>query len=183
MIQKASSALEQLRDTPGKAEIINGKVVLMSPAGYRHNRKSNRIVRSLEDHEHQQGRGVAFSDNLGFIVDLPNRESFSPDAGWLVNPPDEDDEDFVSGPPTFAVEIRSKHDYGPVAEAAIVAKIADYFAAGTLVVWDVELKREQVIRCYRAASPAEPQVFHRGDIADAEPAVPGWKLEVEELFR
>jgi Uma2 family endonuclease len=183
MIAQTRSLLEQLRDTPGKAEIVAGKVVLMSPAGFRHNRKANRIVRSLEDHEAMHGGGAAFSDNLGFIVELPNRKSFSPDGGWLVDPPDDDDEDFVVGPPTFAVEIRSKNEYGPVAEESILAKIADYFAAGTLVVWDVDLKRGQWIRCYRSANPTGPQVYQRGDTADAEPAVSGWKFEVDELFR
>jgi Uma2 family endonuclease len=181
MIQKTSTLLDELRDTPGKAEIVGGKVVHMSPAGYRHHRKGQRITRSLEDYEAGHG-GAAFGDNLGFIVDLPGRESFSPDAGWMASPPDEDEEDFVFGAPTFAVEIRSKKDYGPVADEAILAKIADYFAAGTLVVWDVDLKRDQVIRCYRAHKPTEPRLFSRGDTADAEPAVPGWRFEVEELF-
>jgi Uma2 family endonuclease len=183
MFEKVSSLLDQLRDAPGKAEIIGGEVVLMSPAGYRHHRKGNRIFRSLEDHELQFGGGIAFSDNLGFIVDLPHRESFSPDAGWLANPPAEDDDDFVFGAPTFAVEIRSKKDYGPAAEQAILAKISDYFAAGTLVVWDVDLRRGQWIRCYRATDPAHPAEFGRGSTADAEPAVPGWRFEVDELFR
>ena len=183
MIRKPQTLVEQLRNVPGKAEIVDGEIVHMSPAGYRHNRKANIIVRSLEEHEQLHGSGTVVSDNVGFIVDLPNRESFSPDAAWIADPPTEDDDDFVDGPPTFAVEVRSKHDYGPAAEAAILAKIEDYFAAGTLVVWDVDLKRDQLIRCYRSTNPTEPQLFRRGDTADAEPAVVGWRFEVDELFR
>src|SRR3989442_1741661 len=44
---------------------------------------------------------------------------------------------FIQGPPTFAVEVRSESDYGPAADAQVGAKRADYFLAGTLVVWDV----------------------------------------------
>ncbi len=41
--------------------------------------------------------------------------------------------DSVQGAPVFAVEVRSKANDGPAAERA------DYFAAGTQVVWDVDL--------------------------------------------
>src|SRR5215471_13914126 len=63
---------------------------------------------------------------------------------------------------------------GPAAERAMAAKRADYFACGTLVVWDVDLLSEDVIKSYKASDPEHPVIFHRGDMADAEPAVPGW---------
>lgn len=96
---------------------------------------------------------------------------------------DEDDPDFHEGAPTFAVEVRSKVDYGPAAERAIAAKIADYFAAGTSVVWDVDLQSDNLITCHRASDPGNPQVFRREDIADAEPAVPTWRFPVKLLKR
>jgi Uma2 family endonuclease len=89
--------------------------------------------------------------------------------------------DFISGPPTFAVEVRSKGDYGSTAEVAMTAKRADYFAAGTLVVWDVD-PRDKCIRVYRSQSPDVAQVFRKGQVADAEPAVPGWRLNVDGIF-
>lgn len=183
MIQRAAPLVEQLRRSSGKAEIVNGRIVPMSPAGYRHHRRANRIVRSLEEHERTHGGGAAFGDNLGFLVNLANRQSFSPDAGWITPAPADDHDDFIEGPPTFAVEVRSKRDYGAAADVAVLAKVADYFAAGTLVVWDVDLLEHEVIRCYRSSKPEEPDVFERGMWADAEPAVVGWRFEVEELFR
>ena len=42
---------------------------------------------------------------------------------------------------------------GPQAEQAIAEKRADYFATGTLVVWDVDLLSEEVVRVYRAFDP------------------------------
>jgi hypothetical protein len=61
-------------------------------------------------------------------------------------------------------------------------KRADYFACGTLVVWDVDLLSPDVIKSYKASDPDNPVIFRRGDIADAEPAVLGWRMAVEELF-
>jgi Uma2 family endonuclease len=61
-------------------------------------------------------------------------------------------------------------------------KRRDYFAAGTLVVWDVDLLGEDVVRVYRADGPETPTVYRRGEMAEAEPAVPGWHMPVDDLF-
>jgi Uma2 family endonuclease len=89
---------------------------------------------------------------------------------------------FLEGAPVFAVEVRSENDYGPIAEEAIAQKRADYFAARSLVVWDVNLLSPDVIRSFDSNDPDNPRIFRRGDIADAEPAVPGWRIPVDELF-
>jgi Uma2 family endonuclease len=89
---------------------------------------------------------------------------------------------FLEGAPIFAVEVRSENDYGPAAERDMKDKRADYFACGTLVVWDVDLQSQDVIRSYKATDPDNPVIFRRGDIADAEPAAPGWRLAVDALF-
>jgi Uma2 family endonuclease len=61
-------------------------------------------------------------------------------------------------------------------------KRADYFAAGTLVVWDVDLLSEAPVRAYRASDPENPTLYRRGEFADAEPALPGWRMSVDDLF-
>ncbi len=72
--------------------------------------------------------------------------------------------------------------YGTKADQALAAKRADYFAAGTLVVWDVDVLKEEVVRVYRASAPDSPLVYCRGDIAEAEPALPGWTMAVADVF-
>jgi Uma2 family endonuclease len=64
----------------------------------------------------------------------------------------------------------------------LTKKRADYFAAGTLVVWDVDLLGTEVIKAYRATDPDNPTVYRRGEVAEAEPAVPGWRMPVDDLF-
>ena len=64
----------------------------------------------------------------------------------------------------------------------MASKRADYFAAGTLVVWDVDVVRDQAVRVYRASDPAAPTVHGRGEIAEAEPALSGWSMLVADLF-
>jgi Uma2 family endonuclease len=182
MLTRSDELVRELANVPehGKAEIINGKVVRMSPTGGKPGRASLIIVRSLFAHEEAHGGGFALPDNVGFLIDLPNRGSFSPDAAWYTGPTI--DMDFVEGAPAFAVEVRSKNDYGPAAEREIAAKIADYFAAGTAVVWDVDLLSEDVVRKFTVEQPTTPTIFRRGDVADAEPAVGGWRFAVDKLL-
>jgi Uma2 family endonuclease len=134
----------------------------------------------LADHEDCLGGGTAFPDNVGFRVNLPHRESFSPDVAWYTGP--DTGMRFCEGAPVFAVDMRSEYDYGPAAERSMKEKRADYFACGTLVVWDVDLQSEEVIRSYKASNPENPVIFRKGEVADAEPAVPGWRMAVDELF-
>jgi Uma2 family endonuclease len=50
------------------------------------------------------------------------------------------------------------------------------------VVWDVDLLSGDVVRVYRASDPERATVYRRGEIAEAEPAVPGWTMAVDDLF-
>ena len=113
-------------------------------------------------------------------MNLPHRDALSPDAAYHIGP--RMGMRFAEGAPVFAVEVRSENDYGPAAEHAMQAKRVDYFACGTLVVWDVDLLSEDVIKVYRASDPAHPTIYRRGDMAEAEPAVPGWQMPVDDLF-
>ena len=177
------ATIQDLYDIPGngKAEIVNGEIVRIMPTGGMPGRASVKIVFSLHSYEQTQGNGYAFGDNVGFIVDLPNRDSFSPDAAWYKGRLE--GLKYLHGAPAFAAEVRSEHDYGPKAERDLAEKRRDYFAAGTLVVWDVDLLGDEVIKVYRYTDPETPMTYHRGDIGEAEPAVPGWRMPVDDLFK
>jgi Uma2 family endonuclease len=182
MSTRTKATIEDLYTVPGngKAEIINGEVVRIMATGGKPGRASGSVFFSLRSYEKTMGGGYAFGDNIGFIVDLPNRQSFSPDVAWFTGKLE--GMKFLSGAPAFAVEVRSENDYGPTAERELDAKRRDYFAAGTLVVWDVDLLSDEVIGVYRFTDPQTPTVYRRSDIAEAEPAVPGWSMPVEDLF-
>ena len=182
MSTKIEATIEDLYHVPenGKAEIVNGELVLMSPTGGVPGRAAGEIYVSLHDYERRVGGGYAFPDNVGFIVNLPNRRSFSPDTAFYKG--ELRGGLFLEGAPVFAVEVRSADDYGRKAEARMAQKRADYFAAGTLVVWDVDVLRDKVVRVYRASDPENPTVYRAGEIAEAEPAVPGWTMSVDEIF-
>jgi Uma2 family endonuclease len=174
------ATLEDLYKVDGKAELVNGEIVEMPPTGDEPGMAGGEIFARLREHARQVGGRRAYPDDVGFHVHLPHRESFSPDAAYHLGP--RTGMRFLEGAPVFAVEVRSASDYGLRAERAMQDKRADYFAAGTLVVWDVDLQSAEVIKSYRASAPDDPVIFRRGEMADAEPAVPGWRMAVDELF-
>lgn len=172
-----------LMNVDGKAELIGGRVIELMATGRLPNRIGKRILTSLDSFVEVNGIGEAFTDNVGYAIDPPltsGRQSFSPDVS-CYNGPRTDDSSFIPGPPTFAVEVRSENDYGPGADREYAAKRADYFEAGTLVVWDVDPVGQTVTK-YESAAPTAGTTFRPGDTADAEPAVPGWRLDVTALF-
>lgn len=177
---KPQATTDELYDIPGKAELVHGEIIQMSPTGAKPGNAAFEIAASLRQYARRTGRGRAVPDNVGFRVDLPHRQSFSPDAAYYVGP--DPGMRFYEGAPLFAAEVRSEGDYGAAAEQAITDKRTDYFAAGTLVVWDVDLLSEDIVRVYRADTPHHPTIYRQGDLAEAEPAVPGWSMPVDDLF-
>jgi len=173
--------LDQFRHISGKSEIVGGKIITMPPTGEEPGLTSFEIASSLRSHAKSTHTGRAVPDNVGFRVELPNRKFFSPDAAYILEQRS-GNAGFINGAPVFAVEVRSENDFGPSMETEIAQKCADYFAAGTLVVWDVNPFGEDVVLKYSANAPDSPQIFRRGQVADAEPAVVGWCMNVDDLF-
>jgi Uma2 family endonuclease len=177
------ATLDDLYQEEGKAELIGGRIVRFMASGHLPCIVAENTFISLRLYARTIKRGVAHADGVGYAIpQLPSgRESFSPDTSYYSGPLPANRMRFIEGPPTLAVEVRSEDDNGLVAEAEMAAKRDDYFAAGTLVVWEVD-PQAQTVTVYRAANPAQPDVFRRGQIAEAEPAVPGWRMAVDEVF-
>lgn len=182
-VGQARATLDDLYRTPGKAELVGGRIMHYLATGRKPSRVTGRICRSLNDYAEQTGLGEAFASNLGFAIpELPSgRGSFSPDASYYDGPMPANPMRFIAGPPTFAIEVRSENDYGDASEAEMADKRDDYFAAGTRVVWDVDPLAE-CIHVFRAADPNRPTTYQRGQVAEADPAVPGWQVAVDWIF-
>jgi Uma2 family endonuclease len=180
MSTKVEATIDDLYKVKQKAELVNGKVVLLPPAGALPGYAADEIFASLRNYSMNHKFGRAVSGNAAFVVNLSGRKSFSPDAAFFSGRTE--DWKFYERAPDFAVEVRNKEDYGEEAEQRMAKKRAEYFAARTQVVWDVDLLSDDVVRVYRLSVPDIPKTFRRGQIAEAEPAVPGWTMPVDDLF-
>ncbi len=66
MTTKTQATIEDLYQIPGngKAEIVNGELVLMSPTGFWPSRASGAIYACLREHERKTKSGYALPDNI-----------------------------------------------------------------------------------------------------------------------
>lgn len=167
-------------DEPGTYELVDGTLVHMPPTGDEPSYAAGEVFVSLRDYVRRVKQGRARGDGAAYLVDLPNRKSFSPDASYSLQFKPGSMR-FVDGAPLFAVEVRSEHDYGPAKDRDYARKRRDYFAAGTEVVWDVD-PISHTVTSYHRDAPEEPTVFCAGAEAHAEPALPGWRVPVDDLF-
>ncbi|HMB06175.1 MAG TPA: hypothetical protein VKP69_20885, partial [Isosphaeraceae bacterium] len=58
------ATLDDLARTPGKAELVGGRIIQFMPTGFQPHRIALRITRSLDDYAEATGRGVALGDNM-----------------------------------------------------------------------------------------------------------------------
>src|SRR5438034_3747456 len=110
---RAEATIDDLYKVDGKAELVDGRIVLRSPTGDLPGCASLAIGSSMRQHQWTTGTGVAYANNVGFRVNLPRRESFSPDAAYHTGK--RAGMKFLEGAPAFAAEVRSEDDYGPAA--------------------------------------------------------------------
>ena len=183
MIDPQDATLADLARIKNRAELITGRIVLLPYLGHKPGVAMAKFLISLQKYIEAMGRGHVLMSKLAYEVPklVSGRESFSPNASYYDGPLPEDPWAFIPGPPTLAVEIRSIDAYGPEVGAERATKRGDYFAAGTLFVWDVDALNETV-QTYRPGPCARPLTFRRGEVANAEPAVPGWRMAVDEIF-
>jgi Uma2 family endonuclease len=86
-----------------------------------------------------------------------------------------DDARAVFGPPDLAIEVLSPSN----TRAGIHAKVADYLAAGTHLVWVID-PEEETVAVYRTL--LAPVVRSGAELLDGEEVVPGFRVDVSEIF-
>ena len=158
-------------------ELVEGRVVRVSPPGSRHAVLATRIASLLHHHvtTHRLGAvmtsgGVKLAANpdtvrepdIAFVRQEQIPETGVPDGFW-------------PGAPDLAVEIKSPGDR----TSEISAKIDDYLARGVRLVWVVDPKKKTVtIHAPRSALVT----LGVEDILDAGDVVPGFSCPVRPVF-
>jgi Uma2 family endonuclease len=132
-------------DPPGLWELVEGQVVLVSPAGARHGRVVARVTRALGDFVDARRLGVVLAGDVGFVLRRDPDTVRAPDVAFLAAArlagplPAE----FVNGPPDLAIEVLSPSDRW----SAVDKKAAEFLDAGATAVWAID-PGEQTAKTY-----------------------------------
>ena len=158
-------------------ELVRGVTRVSEPAGGVHGRLAIKLGARLDAHVTGLGLGTVLVE-AGYVLAREPDTVRGPDVSFISTarlPPDRIPEQFISGPPDLAVEILSPGDRW----AEIEEKVADYFAGGARRVWLLDPRERRLIVRY-ADRPS--RVLTDSDILDGEDVVPGFTLDLTELF-
>jgi len=159
-------------------ELIQGIVVMMSPAGSIHGdlalNLGARIRIYVEDHH----LGRSFAAETGFLLDTAPDTVRAPDVSFVRTerlPAEGLPQSYFPGAPDLVVEVVSPNDRA----SDVQEKVQDWLHHGTLLVWVVEPASQTVI-VYRADGSAT--VLQKGDELHGEDVLPGFSYSLDRLF-
>lgn len=159
-------------------ELVRGELRKMGPAGHIHGKLAMAVGAMLWMHVKAKGLGEVYGAETGFALGTDPDHVRAPDAAFIRGERVEAAGDvwgFFPGAPDIAVEVVSSSDrYSEVEE-----KVGDWLRAGTRAVIVVDPRRRSV-KVHRSLGDVE--VLTEGDVLSVEDVVPGWQMEVAEVF-
>jgi len=174
-----TTTAQQLLDMPGlgRCELVQGELIMMSPAGFEHGRIVARITAPLTDFVEDRSLGIVTGAETGFLIERDPDTVRAPDVGFVraERVPPTPKTGFFEGPPDLAVEVLSPSD----AASDVLAKVHDWLSAGCQAVWVLDpATRTAVVHRMENRSV----VSNTTDVLTDEDLLPHFRLAVERVF-
>ncbi|BCW96002.1 MAG: Uma2 family endonuclease [Fimbriimonadales bacterium] len=159
-------------------ELVRGEVKPRMPAGLVHGIVAMRLGRRLDTAAAQGGHGITVAAETGFRLRTSGGESVrAPDVAFIraERLPRPLPKTFADLAPDLVVEISSPSD----SYSELRDKVDEWLQAGVQVVWVVDPQR-RVVEVFQPDQPL--RVLREGDTLTAEPLLPGFTINISELF-
>jgi Uma2 family endonuclease len=173
----SAEELWNLPDDGMRRELVEGRLLVMSPAGFEHGRVASRADRLLGAHVDAAGIGVTLAAETGFILASDPDTVRAPDVAFVARARVEAagrTVRFWPGAPDFALEVVSPGD----TLQQVLAKAQSWLAAGTQAVLVLD-PAGRTASVYRAGRDPQTSTDAELDLSDA---VPGWRVAVADFF-
>ena len=175
----SAEELLRLPDDGNRYELVAGELRMMSPAGARHGRVAHNVALSLGTHVRHADLGVVFAAETGFLLSRDPDFVLAPDVAFVHSARLEQgavDVSYLPLAPDLVGEVISPSDsFSGVEEKALT-----WLAAGTRMVLLID-PGTKTLHVYRALDNIA--VLDENSSFDAGDVVPGWRFQVDELFR
>lgn len=171
--------LEAMPSTDKQYELVRGEMNPMSPARTRHSSIAVRFTSRLVSHADSDNLGLVTGADGGFVVSRSPDVVLVPDVGFVRADRltlEIDLDRFFRGAPDVAVEVVSPSDH----LSDVAAKARHYLAVGTLAVW-VLAPAGRTVTVYGGNDSVK--TLAAGDELDGGDVVPGFRVQVWEIFR
>ncbi|MGF1477956.1 MAG: Uma2 family endonuclease [Cyanophyceae cyanobacterium] len=157
-----------------RVELIDGKIVLMSPSGYESDEVAFEFGRQLANWTRPRQLGRVTGAGAGF--NLPNSDTRAPDVSFVqAERLRRSPRSFAELAPDLMVEVKSPTD----SLTGLRAKIDQFLEQGTQV--GILIHPEQRWLEIRRAGQ-EPLALKDGDVLSLPNLLPGWEVQVSELW-
>ena len=161
-----------------RAELVEGELIVIAPAGGRHGRIANTIAYLLTGHSLGGRGGTVFAAETGFVLRRDPDTVRAPDVAFISADrlgPDGAPPGYLEMAPDLAVEVVSPND----SAASVQSKVEEWLGAGTRLVW-VAYPDTQSVAVYRSLHEAE--VLSESDTLGGAPVLAGFAVPVRNLF-
>jgi len=169
--------LLSLREPGLRHELVRGELRRMSPAGYWHGSVVGRLAEFVGRHVREQGLGMAFGAETGFLLAREPDTVRAPDVAYVAQRrlPQQPGPGYFPGPPDLAVEVISPGD----SRTEVHEKAVCWLEHGTRLVWvvDPQVRRVTVYRSVDDVRALDDDATLTGDAV-----LPGFAMPVLELF-
>ena len=138
-----------------RVELVDGRLIVCEPAGFRHGRVAARLAHILMAHVDANDLGIVCAAETGFVLRRGPDTVRAPDVAFISKQrlPEPEPVSFAEFAPDLAVEVLSPDDR----PGEVLAKVADWLRSGSRLVWVVDPAR-QTVRVY-ADDGAEGQRY------------------------
>jgi Uma2 family endonuclease len=161
-------------------ELVKGKLVKKPMPGDKHGRIARRLMRKFDRFDPDENLGILWVDTT---FNVGTGWMPIPDLGFVMagNVPAESDKG-VKAVPDLVVEIHSPTDLRSKTEReAADQKIKDWQTVGVKIIWAINPAKKSV-EVYHAGQSDAVAVLSGQDELDGENVIPGFKLNINELF-
>jgi Uma2 family endonuclease len=170
--------LERMPDDPvNRFELVEGRLVRMSPVSFDHGRIVVRLLFLLHGHLQHNPVGVVVADVGVKLASNPDTVR-GPDISFLRSDrlPSRGTRGFLKDPPDAVFEVLSPGDR----PSEIRRKTAEYLEKGVPMVVVIDPERSTVTLSRPTAPPTTLRAGH--DLLDLNDVIPGFHCHVREIF-
>ncbi|MGQ0603423.1 MAG: Uma2 family endonuclease [Anaerolineales bacterium] len=161
----------------GLCELIDGRIVPMSPTGNEHGNVEVNFSEVLKGFVRQSRTGKIRAGEIGLYTQRNPDRVRAADVLFISNEryAQLKSKSYLDIAPELIVEILSPHD----AMAETTQKLREYFAIGVRLVWVADPEARSV---YAYRSLTDVREFKEGDTLTGDDVLPGFSVPVAQLF-